>query len=59
MDTVLVNGLKTVVFLSHAYVATNRLIIADIHSILKYGFTPNSRHGLEAKLWEGLPYWKF
>lgn len=59
MDTVLVNDLKPDDFLSHAYVETNRLIISDIHSILKHGLAPDSRHGLEVKLWEGLPYWKF
>lgn len=59
MDTVLVSDLKPDDFLSHAYFAKNRLIISDIHSILKHGVEPNSRHGLEADFWEGMQYWKF
>lgn len=59
MDTVLVNDLKPDDFFSHAYVAKNRLIISDIHGILKHGLGPGSRHGLEPSLGVGQSYWRF
>lgn len=59
MDTVLVNDLKPDDFLSHAYFGNNRLIISDIHAILKHGFAPSSRHGLEADMTGSGPHWKF
>lgn len=59
MDTILVNDLEPSDFLSHAYVAKNRLVLSDMHAILKNGLAPDLRHGLEAGTWDSKPFWKF
>jgi len=59
MDTILVNDLDPDDFFSHAYVAKNRLVISDMHAILKNGLAPSLRHGLEASTWDSKPIWKF
>jgi esterase/lipase superfamily enzyme len=65
-DITIVDGLDTIdasdvdtSFMGHSYFGDNRSIISDIFYLIKHGFSPSDRSGLQSRTIQNLGYWFF